>query len=93
MSMHFSVFNPLSKWKAGDPLVFPQVQISIGCFHTNPSGLVTIGPYLATDAEVDYLIDRLVDELNAARRAAKIQLRRTRKKQTLSIRLTQPKLP
>lgn len=85
MTIYFEIFNPLSKWKAGDYPLSPQVAIRVSTYRTESDGAVTIGPYLGLDVEIDHAIDVLIKELNEIRKEAKRELKASVKKQLKAV--------
>ena len=84
MSFYFEVFNPLAQWKKGDYPLSPQVAIRVATYRTESGGAVTIGPYLATESEIDAAVNYLIKELEGVRKDAKRQLKATLSKQLKS---------
>jgi hypothetical protein len=80
-----SIFNLNTKdptnWKEGEYPASPQVSVRIMTFHQDNNGIITIGPWLMTEKEVDYTIDNFIQELEKARKKAKLELKNTLKKQ------------
>lgn len=73
--MHrLSLHSPFSRWKKGDPLASPFVQLSLGSYSQSEEHIL-LSPQLMTDKEVDETVDKLRDELEEFRRRAKKELR------------------
>ncbi|MEN9481989.1 MAG: hypothetical protein RLZZ298_3384 [Pseudomonadota bacterium] len=81
MALYFEVFNPLNKWKKGEYTLAPQVSIRIATYRTESGGAVTVGPYLASEIEIDESINFLIKELEDVRKQAKRELKASLKKQ------------
>lgn len=78
--MYFDIYNPQSNWKQGEYPACPQVSIRITSFHQN-NDIITIGPWIMTENEIDYTVDSLIQELEKLRKKAKSELKKTLRKQ------------
>lgn len=81
MSLYFEVYDPLKRWKKENYPLSPQVSIRIPTYRTESDGAITLGPYLATDKEIDHAIDFLIAELEQVRKSCKKTLKVNLKKQ------------
>ena len=81
MALYFEVFDPQKNWKKGEYPLSPQVAIRVATFRTESGGAVTVGPYLATEKEIDDSINFLISELENVRKRAKLDLKNALKKQ------------
>lgn len=82
MSGKFGVLNPFKKWKKGDFPCSPTVTIVLNEVLHLKDGSIGLSASLAADAEIDWVIDQLIKDLEAVRRDAK----RTLKNQLEKIR-------
>lgn len=81
MSQYFEVYNPLRNWKQGDYPLSPQVSIQLTTHNTESDGSITFCQYMATEDEIDNVIDFLVKELQKVRKNAKKELKAMHEKQ------------
>jgi len=80
MSRRFGVIGVMDGWKKGD-LPGPQmVSIFLGSYGTLKDGKIVITSELATDKNVDEEVDQLIKGLEAVRKEAKENIRKTNKK-------------
>jgi len=79
MSGKFGVLNPSSKWKKGDLPCDPVMYISLNSNGTKDGNIIVTGS-LASEGEIDYAVDKLKDDLEAARKEAKRKLKTQRAK-------------
>lgn len=77
MSFYFEAFNPLAQWKKGGYPLSPQVAVRVATYRTESGGAVIVGPYLATESEIDEVVNNLFKELEGVRKDAKRQLKAT----------------
>jgi hypothetical protein len=69
----FCVHSPFQSWKKGDYPVSPYVAIALGD-HVTADGERLLTPQLMTDSEIDYEINRKIEELQLVRKQAKREL-------------------
>lgn len=68
----FGVFNPFEKWKKGDAPCDPTVALKLkGPVFIDGDGSIMISALLATDSEIDFAVEQLQKNLEAARKEAK----------------------
>lgn len=68
----FGVYNPFGKWKKGDDPCDPTVALKLKePIFTVSDGSITISALLATSSEIDFAVDQLQKDLEAARKEAK----------------------
>lgn len=82
MSLYFEVYDPLKRLRKESYPLSPQVSIRLSMYRTESNGAITLGPYLATDKEVDHAIDFLIKELEQVRKSCKKTLKANIKKQS-----------
>jgi len=71
MMHEFSVTGIMDGWKIGDLPGNQMVNIVLNEYLTRNNGNISLTPLLATEGEVDYAVDKLIQELEAVRRKAK----------------------
>jgi hypothetical protein len=80
MSGKFEVIGILDGWKKGDMPSNQMVNIVLNGCPTIQDGFVAVTAQLATDNEVDYAVDNLIKDLEAARKKAKEKIKKTNEK-------------
>jgi hypothetical protein len=74
----FKVFNPLADLKQGDYPLSPQVRLRTTLESGTSATTADVSPLLATDIEVDESINRVIQQLEQLRIAAKRALASTK---------------
>ena len=77
MSGKFDVVGILDGWKKGDMPGNQMVNIVLNECTTIHDGSIAVTPRLATDEEVDFAVDKLIKDLEAARKKAKEKIKKT----------------
>ena len=77
MSGKFGVVGILDGWKKGDMPGNQMVNIVLNENFTIQDGFIAITTQLATDKEIDYAVDKLITDLDAARKQAKEKIKKT----------------
>lgn len=80
MKGKFGVIGSMDGWKKGDLPNNQMVNIVLNEYSTTQDGSIALTAKLATDDEVDFVVDNLIKDLNAARIKAKDNLRKTNQK-------------
>ena len=73
--MTFALYSPCKAWKKGNLPCVPTVNVEVSAFTQLEEGLILIGHNLASDGEVDSVIDTLMKELESVRKSAKKELK------------------
>lgn len=77
MNGKFDVIGTLDGWKKGDMPGNQMVTIVLSEYFRTSNGLIEATAQLATDKEIDYAVDRLIDQLEGARKKGKEKIRKT----------------
>jgi DNA-binding protein YbaB len=80
MKGKFGIVGQFDGWKKGDMRGNQMVNIVINSHSTIRDGWVSISPKLASDGEVDEIVDSLIKDLEAVRKKAKENIRKTNEK-------------
>ncbi|MGQ0700708.1 MAG: hypothetical protein ACT4PZ_21010 [Panacagrimonas sp.] len=75
MSEKFFAWCNLDKWKKSDLPMPAMVQVCVGTHSSHVDGTIALTAELANDAEVDYWIDSLIEDLNQVRSEAKRKIK------------------
>jgi DNA-binding protein YbaB len=84
MKGKFGIVGQFDGWKKGDMRGNQTVNIVLNSRSTIRDGSVSISPTLASDGEVDEVVDRLIKDLEAVRKKAKKNIRQTNEKMSKS---------
>jgi DNA-binding protein YbaB len=84
MNGKFGIIGQFDGWKKGDMRGNQMVNIVLNSHNNIREGLVSISPTLASDGEVDEVVDRLIKDLEAVRKKAKENIRQTNEKMNKS---------
>jgi hypothetical protein len=79
MRKKFNTYNPYKTWKFGDFPCDPVVYISIDNFQRKDERFI-LSSSLASDGEIDYVVDQLINDLESTRKEAKRILLKQREK-------------
>ncbi len=71
MNGRFGIYNPLQGWKSGDLHADATVFVVLNRSSTVGENLVCVSPSLASDKEVDEVIDQMIKDIEKVRREAK----------------------
>ena len=80
MKGKFGVVGVMDGWKKGDVSGKQMVNIVLNQYSKLHDGNIALTARLLTDSEVDYAIDNLIRDLEAARKKAKEKIKKTNKK-------------
>ena len=73
--MTFALYSPYKTWKKGNLPCVPTVNVEVSAYSPLEDGAILIGHSLASDGEVDFVIDTLIKELESVRKSAKKELK------------------
>lgn len=75
MSGKIGVHNPFRKWKKGDFLANPHLNLVLNEFGRDKDGTIFLSANLMTEEEIDWAVKSLIQDAQKAGKAAKLALR------------------